>query len=78
MLQVCSQQVVHWLVLPLISHLSSGAIHSLLDKNLIRICDRGESIGRPFLYATTPDFLRYLGLEKLEDLPPIDSFEKKV
>ena len=57
---------------------SSGAIHSLLDKNLIRICDRGESIGRPFLYATTTDFLRYLGLDKLEDLPPIDSFEKKV
>jgi len=57
---------------------SSGAIHSLLDKSLIKICDRGESIGRPFLYATTPDFLRYLGLDKLEDLPPIESFEKKV
>jgi segregation and condensation protein B len=57
---------------------SSGAIHSLLDKNLIRICDRGESIGRPFLYATTQDFLRYLGIDKLEDLPTIDSFEKKL
>ncbi|MFA6448946.1 MAG: SMC-Scp complex subunit ScpB [bacterium] len=57
---------------------SSGAIHSLLDKSLIRISDRGETIGRPFMYSTTPDFLRYLGLEKLEDLPPIESFEKKV
>jgi segregation and condensation protein B len=57
---------------------SSGAIHSLLDKNLIKISDRGDTIGRPFLYSTTSDFLRYLGLEKLEDLPPLDSFEKKV
>ena len=57
---------------------SSGAIHSLLDKNLIKISERGDTVGRPFLYSTTPDFLRYLGLEKLEDLPPLESFEKKV
>jgi segregation and condensation protein B len=57
---------------------SSGAIHSLLDKGLVRISDRGESVGRPFLFSTAQDFLRYLGLERLEDLPPLEVFEKKV
>ncbi len=57
---------------------SSGALRSLLDKNLIRISERGESVGRPFMFSTTPDFLRYLGLERLEDLPPLESFDKKV
>ena len=57
---------------------SSGALRSLLDKDLIRISERGESVGRPFMFSTTPDFLRYLGLERLEDLPPLESFDKKV
>ncbi len=57
---------------------SSGAIHSLLDKGLVRISERGESVGRPFMFSTAPDFLRYLGINRLEDLPPLDVFEKKV
>ncbi len=47
-------------------------IRTLLDRNLIRIAGRGDGVGRPILYATTADFLKYFGLNKLTDLPRID------
>jgi segregation and condensation protein B len=49
-----------------------GVIRTLLDRNLIRIAGRGDGVGRPILYATTTDFLRYFGLNKLTDLPRVD------
>ncbi len=51
-----------------------GVIKTLLDKDLIRISGRKSVIGRPFLYATTHEFLEYFGLKSLTDLPPIEEF----
>ncbi len=48
---------------------SDHIINSLLEKNLITIKGRSESIGRPLLYATTDEFLKYFGLNTLSDLP---------
>jgi segregation and condensation protein B len=48
---------------------SDHIISSLLEKNLITIKGRSESIGRPLLYATTDEFLKYFGLDTLSDLP---------
>ena len=48
---------------------SDHIISSLLEKNLITIKGRSESIGRPLLYNTTDDFLKYFGLNTLTDLP---------
>ena len=48
---------------------SDHIINSLLEKNLITIKGRSESIGRPLLYTTTDDFLKYFGLNTLTDLP---------
>ena len=48
---------------------SDHIISSLLEKNLITIKGRSESIGRPLLYATTDEFLKYFGLNTLSDLP---------
>jgi len=48
---------------------SDHIISSLLEKNLIAIKGRSESIGRPLLYATTDEFLKYFGLNTLSDLP---------
>ncbi|MGL4475386.1 MAG: SMC-Scp complex subunit ScpB, partial [Shewanella sp.] len=31
--------------------------------------------GRPALYATTPEFLAYFGLDSLADLPPLTDAE---
>jgi segregation and condensation protein B len=48
---------------------SDHIISSLLEKNLITIKGRSESIGRPLLYATTDEFLKYFGLNNLSALP---------
>lgn len=55
--------------------LSDGAMKTLLEKKLIDICGRSEKPGRPLLYGTTNDFLRYFGVNKITDLPRIEEFE---
>lgn len=47
------------------------SIETLVDKGLIAEFGRMERVGRPILYGTTDVFLRSFGLEKLEDLPPL-------
>ncbi len=44
-------------------------LKSLLEKNLVTITGRAESVGRPLLYGTTVDFLRHFGLPRIQDLP---------
>lgn len=48
---------------------SDYILSTLLEKNLIAITGRAETIGRPLLYGTTDEFLKYFGLYKLSDLP---------
>jgi segregation and condensation protein B len=48
---------------------SDYILSTLLDKNLITIKGRAESVGRPLLYGTTDEFLKYFGLNSLSDLP---------
>ena len=48
---------------------SDYILNTLLEKNLIAITGRAETIGRPLLYGTTDEFLKYFGLNKLSDLP---------
>ena len=51
-----------------------SALETLLEKGFVKVAGRRESLGRPLLYGTTPDFLRRFGLKSLSELPPIDSF----
>jgi segregation and condensation protein B len=48
---------------------SDYIINTLLEKNLVRITGRAETVGRPLLYGTTDEFLKYFGLNKISDLP---------
>lgn len=48
---------------------SDYILNTLLEKNLVNISGRAESVGRPLLYSTTDEFLKYFGLNKLSDLP---------
>ncbi len=48
---------------------SDYMLSTLLDKKLIKIEGRAESIGRPLLYGTTDEFLKYFGLNSISDLP---------
>jgi segregation and condensation protein B len=41
----------------------------LMEKGLVRIAGRHNSLGRPMLYATTRKFLQVFGLMSLRDLP---------
>lgn len=50
---------------------SDGVMKSLLARGLIQEVGRAEGPGRPILYGTTADFLRYFGLNSLSDLPPL-------
>ena len=50
-----------------------GAIlKSLLERGLVEVTARGEGLGRPLLYATTPMFLEQFALRHLEELPRVD------
>jgi segregation and condensation protein B len=50
----------------------SGPLLTLLERRLIATAGRARRAGNPFLYRTTREFLRYFGLEKLEDLPRME------
>jgi segregation and condensation protein B len=54
---------------------SGGVVETLLERNLVRIAGRADSVGRPLLYATTTEFLQYLGLDGLKDLPSLEELE---
>src|ERR687892_2313542 len=49
-----------------------GVLSTLLERHLIKIVGRKNVVGRPFLYATTKEFLIRFGLKDLGDLPKIE------
>lgn len=53
---------------------SSGAIASLIERNLVAEVGRERGPGQPILYGTTKLFLENFGLNSLSDLPPIIDF----
>lgn len=46
-----------------------GVIKTLLERRMVTISGRAEGPGRPLLYATTKEFLRYFGVNQISDLP---------
>ncbi|HWH02940.1 MAG TPA: SMC-Scp complex subunit ScpB [Gemmatimonadales bacterium] len=51
---------------------SGAVIDKLVERGLIEVASRGEGLGRPLLYGTTPQFLELLGLIDLEELPRLE------
>ena len=51
---------------------TSGVLNTLLERHLIKIVGRKQVVGRPFLYATTKEFLIRFGLNDLTDLPRVE------
>jgi segregation and condensation protein B len=51
---------------------TSGVLSTLLERHLIKIVGRKNVVGRPFLYATTKEFLIRFGLNNLNDLPKVE------
>ena len=50
---------------------SDRAISTLLERGLIRESGRLETTGRPILYCTTDEFLKYFGFKNLNELPEL-------
>jgi len=55
---------------------SSGVVKNLLERNLICIAGRSDGPGKPLLYGTTKEFLRYFGINDIADLPKPKEIEE--
>lgn len=55
---------------------SDRALASLVQHGLVAEIGRAHTIGRPALFATTPDFLQQFGLTSLEQLPRPDVLDE--
>jgi segregation and condensation protein B len=51
---------------------TSGVLNTLLERHLIKIVGRKQVVGRPFMYATTKEFLIRFGLNDIGDLPKVE------
>ncbi len=51
---------------------TSGVLGTLVERRLIKVTGRKAVVGRPFLYATTREFLDRFGLNDLSDLPKVE------
>ena len=51
---------------------SGGVLGTLVDRRLIKTVGRKQVVGRPFMYATTREFLERFGLKDLTDLPKVE------
>ena len=47
----------------------------LMERGLVRIAGRHDSLGRPVLYGTTKKFLQVFGLKALKDLPQVEELQ---
>ena len=47
-------------------------------KGLVEELGRSDSVGRPYLYGTTKEFLRLFGFESLKELPEIEEIDELI
>lgn len=51
------------------------SIQKLLEKELVAITGRSETVGKPLLYSTSEKFMDYFGLKSIKDLPQLRDFK---
>lgn len=54
---------------------ADNQVRNLIEKGLIEIVGRKESFGKPLLYGTTKEFLKYFNLKSIKDLPEINELK---
>ena len=54
------------------------AVQRLLDKGLVEIQGKAETIGRPILYGTSAKFMEYFGINEINELPTPKDFSNEV
>jgi segregation and condensation protein B len=55
---------------------SDGVLRHLMEKGLVRMAGRSDAVGRPLLYGTARNFLKFFGLKTLADLPKVREVEE--
>jgi segregation and condensation protein B len=50
------------------------AVQKLLDKGLVELRGKSESVGRPMLYGTSVKFMEYFGINDISELPTPKDF----
>lgn len=50
---------------------ADSVLDQLLTRRLIKISGKKDVPGHPFLFVTTPEFLNFLGINDLSQLPPL-------
>ncbi len=55
---------------------SGGVLKTLLERNFITIAGRADTVGKPLLYKTTDEFLKYFGLNDISELPKPKEIEE--
>jgi len=51
------------------------AVQKLLEKELLVVSGRAESVGKPLLYSTSSNFMEHFGIRNLAELPKIKEFD---
>ena len=54
------------------------AVQRLLDKGLVEIRGKAETVGRPILYGTSQKFMEYFGISDISELPTPKDFTEEV
>lgn len=52
-------------------------VQKLLEKGLVEIKGKAETIGRPLLYGTSEQFMEYFGIDDLNQLPTPKDFSQE-
>ena len=55
----------------------AGPLEKLLERSLVRVVGKKDTIGRPMVYGTTDEFLRLFGLNRIAELPDLQVFAAK-
>jgi hypothetical protein len=53
----------------------AGALKTLMERRLVKVAGKKDVPGKPFLFATTREFMEVFGLPSLADLPSLREIE---
>ena len=53
------------------------AIQKLLEKELVEIQGKADTVGKPLIYGTSPSFMDYFGINDLSELPTTKDFTQE-
>ncbi len=57
---------------------TDGVLNNLLEKSMIVLKGRAKGPGRPLQYGTGDEFLKFFGINKIEDLPHMKEIEQLI